>query len=90
MTVPSPPRRDGCHGGTRALLRRGPFSGAGWQPAGDLRFRRQERVRVEIPVLGAFTASATRLLDRNGNRLDIPVAPLRGRIERRPDRRRGS
>lgn len=75
VAVPAAPQ-GGIAAGSARLLRRGPFSGAGWQPVGDLRFRRQERVRVEIPVAGAFTGSTTRLLDRNGKALGIPVTPL--------------
>jgi hypothetical protein len=39
-----------------------------------LRFRRQERVRVEVPVVGAIASSAVRLLDRAGNPLNVPVS----------------
>jgi VWFA-related protein len=76
LTVPKRPDAGRLAAGQARLLRRGPFSGVGWQPAGDLRFRRQERVRIEVPVVGAFSSSATRLLDRNGNPLGIPVVPL--------------
>lgn len=76
VAVPAAPAAGRVAAGSARLLRRGPFSGAGWQPAGDLRFRRQERVRVEVPVGGAFTGSTTRLLDRTGKALGIPVAPL--------------
>jgi VWFA-related protein len=55
------------------LFRRGPFTGPAWQAAGDLRFRRQERVKVEVSVLGPVTSSAVRLLDRAGNPLSLPV-----------------
>ena len=75
VTVPEPLAGGPIVAGHPELWRRGPFSGAGWQPAGDLRFRRQERVRVDIAVLGDLTASAVRLLDRNGNALGIPVTP---------------
>jgi VWFA-related protein len=56
------------------MFRRGPFTGAGWQPAGDLRYRRQERVKVELPVLGTPAAVDIHLLDRSGKTLTtIPV-----------------
>ena len=74
VTVPEAPSAGTLANGHPSLWRRGPFSGAGWQPAGDLRFRRQERVRVDIAVVGALTGSSMRLLDRNGNPLPIPVA----------------
>ena len=61
--------------GEARLYRRGPFSGPGWQAVGDLRYRRQERVRVDLPVLGTFTSVEAQLLDRNGTPLsNIPVA----------------
>ena len=75
VTVPAPPPDGRPAVGLSMLLRRGPFTGPAWQAAGDLRFRRQERVRLEIPVLGAFSATATRLLDRTGKPLGVPVAP---------------
>jgi len=56
-----------------SLFRRGPFTGPAWQPVGDLRFRRQERVKVEVSVTGPVTSSAVRLLDRAGNPLSLPV-----------------
>ncbi|HSK08528.1 MAG TPA: VWA domain-containing protein [Vicinamibacterales bacterium] len=80
VVVPAPPRAGTPAIGQPQLLRRGPFSGAGWQPAGDLRFRRQERVKLEITVVGAFTTTSARLLDRNGNALTVPVTPA-GRQE---------
>ena len=73
VTVPDATAAGPLVTGHPALSRRGPFSGAGWQPAGDLRFRRQERVRADVAVLGAVTGSSARLLDRNGNLLNVPV-----------------
>jgi len=61
--------------GQPLLYRRGPFSGPGWRAAGDPRYRRQERVKVEVPVVGTFTSAQVQLLDRNGKPLaNIPVA----------------
>ena len=60
--------------GQAVLFRRGPFSGSGWQPTGDLRYHRQERVKVETAVTGETTATAVRLLDRTGRALPLPVA----------------
>ncbi|RPJ76867.1 MAG: VWA domain-containing protein [Acidobacteria bacterium] len=73
VTVPDPAAGGPLVTGQPSLWRRGPFSGAGWQPAGDLRFRRQERVRVEIPVFGASGTASARLLDRNGKPLGVPI-----------------
>jgi VWFA-related protein len=55
------------------LFRRGPFTGPAWVAAGDLRFRRQERVKVEVSVTGPMTASSVQLLDRAGHPLAVPV-----------------
>jgi len=61
--------------GQPLLYRRGPFSGPAWQIAGDPRYRRQERVKMEVAVLGSVTGVEVRLLDRNGKPLaNIPVA----------------
>jgi hypothetical protein len=61
--------------GQPLLYRRGPFSGPAWQVVGDPRYRRQERVKMEVPVLGAVTGAQVQLLDRTGKPLaNIPVA----------------
>lgn len=60
-------------GGPR-LLRWGPSTGRTFVPAADPRFRRSERVRVEVPVAAAATAVTAELLDRTGAALGaIPV-----------------
>ena len=59
--------------GTGAIVyRRGPTTGNRDVPTADLRFRRTERVRVEVPVGTAESCSA-RLLDRTGKPLPIPL-----------------
>lgn len=73
VVVPRP-ANDALLYGQALLYRRGPFSGPGWQAAGDPRYRRQERVKVEVPVLGTFTSAQVQLLDRNGKPLsNVPV-----------------
>ena len=52
------------------FIRRG--QGSREAPTADLRFRRNEQVRVEIPAAGSG-APAARLLDRNGKELAVPV-----------------
>src|SRR5262249_61021528 len=52
--------------------RRGPWTGNRDGAAADLRFRRSEQARVEIPTV-ATQAAAARLLDRTGKALAIPV-----------------
>jgi VWFA-related protein len=59
--------------GQATLFRRGPYSGPSWAPVADLRFRRQERVKIEAAVVGPITSAAARLLDRSGNPLPLPV-----------------
>jgi hypothetical protein len=59
--------------GQPAVFRRGPYTGADWTPVADLRFRRQERVRIEAAVVGTSEPATARLLDRAGNPLPLPV-----------------
>jgi VWFA-related protein len=54
------------------FIRRGPGTGNRDMPTADLRFRRNEQVRVEIPA-GAADGVTARLLDRTGKALAIPV-----------------
>jgi len=53
------------------FMRRGPSTGIKEVPTADLRFRRNERVRVEIPTVSTTTPGA-RLLDRTGKPLAVP------------------
>ena len=55
------------------VIRRGPSTGNRDAATADLRFRRGEQIRVEVPAAGAAAPSA-RLLDRSGKPLAIPVA----------------
>jgi VWFA-related protein len=74
--VPSAPSTDAAATPAPAsFFRRGPFSGAGWKPVGDMRFRRQERAKMEVAIVGPFDSFTMKLLDRNGNALNVPVAP---------------
>jgi hypothetical protein len=55
------------------FVRRGPTTGNREVPTADLRFRRNERLRVEVS--GVFAVAPTaRLLDRTGGALAIPVS----------------
>jgi hypothetical protein len=57
------------------IVRRGPFTGLKEVPTADLRFRRSEQMRIEIPTPGSSTATTSaRLLDRNGKAMAVPVA----------------
>jgi VWFA-related protein len=54
------------------FIRRGPTTGNKEMPTADLRFRRSERVRVEVP--SAVDVTTARLLDRTGKPITaIPV-----------------
>jgi hypothetical protein len=55
------------------FVRRGQSTGNKDVPTADLRFRRNEQVRVEIPASSSAAATA-RLLDRTGKPLAVPVA----------------
>ncbi len=54
------------------FIRRGPSTGNKDVPTADLRFRRSDRIRVELPW--AVDAPNARLLDRTGKALAIPAA----------------
>jgi VWFA-related protein len=76
--------------GDPALFRRGPFSGPGWQPVGDVRFRRQERIQVRVAVTGAASlaqedTAEVHLLGRNGEAIDVPIEVSPGSAPARPD-----
>lgn len=67
VTLPAAPQASGA-----VFIRRGPMTGNKEAPTGDLRFRRSERVRVEVPA--AADATSARLLDRTGKPMTaVPV-----------------
>jgi VWFA-related protein len=59
--------------GQPIVFRRGPYTGSGFQPTADLRFRRAERIRVDVPLAAAVESVAAQLLDRKGQPLSVPV-----------------
>jgi hypothetical protein len=60
--------------GTAALaLRRGPSTGLAYVPTADPRFRRTERLRIEVPVAGEGFTGTGRLLTREGQALQVVV-----------------
>jgi hypothetical protein len=67
VTLPAASQSSGA-----VFIRRGPSTGNKEMPTADLRFRRSERVRVEVPAAG--DATSARLLDRTGKPLAVPVA----------------
>jgi VWFA-related protein len=60
--------------GTGVLaLRRGPSTGLAYLPTADARFRRTERLRIEVPVAGEGYTGTGRLLTREGQPLQVLV-----------------
>jgi len=60
--------------GRPLLYRRGPSSGPGYVSTTDLRFRRVERLRLDVPSTAALDTMSGALLDRTGKPLLLPVA----------------
>ena len=71
--LPAPAIGAECGGGTIAVFRQGPYTGRGFQPTTDPRFRRAERLRIDVPLAGGCSV-AVRLLDRRGQALPVPFA----------------
>ena len=68
LVLPAPPNA------TSALFfRRGQSTGGEDVPTADLRFRRVDQLRLDVPTPSAEAVSA-RLLDRSGKALPIPIA----------------
>ena len=55
------------------VFRRGPSTGTAYLPTADVRFRRNETIRVAAPVSGSAAAPVIRLLGRNGSLIDVPI-----------------
>jgi len=70
LTIPPAPDAVGA-----LFVRRGVSTGNREVPTADLRFRRNEQVRVEIPMAASEPLSA-RLLDRTGKPLAVPVTAV--------------
>lgn len=70
VDVPS----EGALIGTALLAsRRGPGTGRTFEPTADVRFRRTERLRLEVARLSPDAAIAARLLNRGGQVMQVPV-----------------
>ena len=75
VIVPAAPAGPGALAlGQPVIFRRGPFTGTTYQPAADLRFRRQEWIRVEVSKAGASEEITAKVLDRTGKPLGVPVS----------------
>ena len=53
--------------------RRGPGTGAAFLPTANARFRRVERLRIDLPLITAETTVTGRVLNRNGQPMALPV-----------------
>ncbi len=70
VTVPP----DSAVVGTAALaLRRGPSTGLAYVPTADPRFRRTERLRIEVALTDAATEATGRMLTREGQAMPLVV-----------------
>jgi len=73
LTVPARAAAGVPQPGQPLMYRRGPFTGPAFQPTADNRFRRAERLRIDVPVADGGATIAARLLDRKGQPLPIPM-----------------
>jgi VWFA-related protein len=74
VTLPAAGAMAGGHPATPRLLRRGPTTGLNFVPTADVRFRRVERLRLEVSLGSAGGPVSARLLDRRGQTMSVPVA----------------
>jgi hypothetical protein len=72
-TFASVPAEEAMVGGAALALRRGPSTGLTFVPTADARYRRTERLKVEVPLLKDGTAAAGRVLTREGQALPLVV-----------------
>jgi VWFA-related protein len=58
------------------IFRKGPFTGLKEVPTADLRFRRSEQMRIDIPAAAAAADAPglAKLLDRNGKTMAVPLS----------------
>ena len=55
------------------MYRRGPSTGNRYEPAGQPQFSRTERARFDVARAGGTALSDVRMLDRNGNAIEVPI-----------------
>ena len=72
MPITLPPATPSPVASGAVFVRRGPLTGNKEVPTADMRFRRSDRLRVEVP--SAAAATGARLLDRTGKPMPVPVA----------------
>ena len=74
VTLPATPAGASALPGTPRVFRRGPFTGAGYVPTADMKFRRVERLRVSVSLASDPGNASARVLDRRSQTLGVPVA----------------
>jgi VWFA-related protein len=67
------PAEDWLVGGTGLALRRGPATGLAYMATADARFRRTERIRLEVPRASGDGTATARLLGRDGQPLNVAL-----------------
>ena len=67
------PVEDAMVGGAALAQRRGPSTGLAYVPTADARYRRTERLKVEVPLLNAAATATGRVLTREGQPLPLVV-----------------
>jgi hypothetical protein len=68
------PEREWLISSAGLTARRGPSTGLQYLPTADPRFRRTERIRLEVPRSSADGEAAARALARDGKPLNLPIA----------------
>ena len=56
------------------MFRRGPSTANRYEPAGQPQFSRTERVRFDVRATAGTSVTEVRILDRNANPIDVPIA----------------
>lgn len=64
---------DAAIGSAALAYRRGPSTGLAYVPTADARFRRTERLRIEVPISADGVTAVGRLLTREGQALPLNV-----------------
>lgn len=67
------PREDALMGTSAVVFRRGPTTGLQYARTADDRFRRTERIRLEIPRFADQATLEARLMNKEGQVLAVPV-----------------
>jgi len=70
---------DASIGSAALAYRRGPSTGLAYVPTADARFRRTERLRVEVPIKGEGIGAIGQLLTRDGKAMPLAVTYLHRR-----------